>query len=126
MTQDIGDMNYMVLVVDDEPVNSMLMKKYLQEMGISCVQAGSYHEVVEAVNTTEFDLILMDYKLPGRTGIEISEELKQSHPDIKICIQTALECEDISERVDNGFFVGYISKPFRRELFYKEIKNSLQ
>ncbi|QZT35810.1 response regulator [Halosquirtibacter xylanolyticus] len=126
MAQDLGDMNYLVLVVDDEPVNSMLMNKYLQEMGISCVLASSYTEIIESVKNHDFDLILMDYKLPDRTGIEISDELRVNYPDVRICIQTALECEEITERVENGFFAGFISKPFRRERFYREVRAILK
>lgn len=122
MDKDCCDGRYCVLVVDDEPINSMLMKRYLKEMEIDSVVASSSSEVLLEIEKCSFDLVLMDYKLPDKTGIEVTEEIKKRYPQARVCIQTALESEEIQECVDSGFFVGYISKPFRRERFFREVK----
>lgn len=122
MDKDCSDIRYCVLVVDDEPINSMLMQRYLKEMDIDSVVASTSTEVLIEIEKCDFDLVLMDYKLPDKTGVQVTEEIKRRFPKMRVCIQTALESEEIQACVDSGFFVGYISKPFRRERFFREVK----
>jgi len=57
-----------VLVVDDQPVNRMVARGYLERMGCSVVEAATGNEAIEAAVAGAFDLILMDLDLPDMRG----------------------------------------------------------
>jgi len=69
-----------LIVEDDRPINS-LIKKNLELVGHTCVSLYDGTAVVSTVESTAFDLILLDIMLPGRDGFEIIQSM-QDHPPI--------------------------------------------
>ena len=66
-----------VLVVDDHPTNRKLMQAIVEEMGWSCVAAESGADALAACRGGDrFDLILMDYRMPGMDGCETTKAIR--------------------------------------------------
>ena len=103
-----------ILVVDDEPAIRELIRSTLRQGGFDCVEAGSTGEAREAIAAAPPELILLDWMLPGRSGLEFAEELRRETATrtIPIIMITARTEElDKVRGLDTGAD-DYITKPF--------------
>jgi two-component system, OmpR family, phosphate regulon response regulator PhoB len=109
----------MILVVDDEAAIRDMVGVALDTAGFRSMSAESAHEALIAVVDSRPDLVLLDWMLPGRSGIELARRLKQDEltASIPIIMLTAKTSEDNKVQ---GLDVGvddYVTKPFSpREL----------
>jgi CheY-like chemotaxis protein len=69
----------MNLCVDDEPAVSAVSKHALTRLGHRCRRCSSVEEALEAVARSSFDLILADYKMPKKTGLDLRPALHHRH-----------------------------------------------
>jgi len=66
-----------VLLVEDNPVNQMVATEYLEGYGCTITPAGNGIEVLEQIETQDFDLIFMDCQMPEMDGFEATREIRQ-------------------------------------------------
>ena len=110
---------YKILVVDDEQDIREVICFALEAAGFISIQAGHADEARKQILAEDPDLILLDWMLPGRSGLELTRQLKQNSTtkDLPIIMVTARGEEEAKVR---GLDVGaddYITKPFSpREL----------
>ena len=114
-----------ILVVDDES----LMREFLTESLLShrydvdSVESGT--RAYEFMNTTSYDLILTDFKMPKITGIDVLKRARGKMPDCKVVIMTAYgTVENAVEAMKLGAF-DYITKPFSLDEILIIIKRAL-
>jgi two-component system, OmpR family, phosphate regulon response regulator PhoB len=103
-----------VLVVDDEPDIREVMRFALEEAGFRVIDAGHADDARKTLLTDHADILLLDWMLPGRSGLELAKELKQSSKtrSIPIIMVSAKgEEEDRVKGLDTGAD-DYIAKPF--------------
>jgi two-component system phosphate regulon response regulator PhoB len=103
-----------VLVVDDEPDIREVMRFALEEAGFRVLEAGHAEDARKILLTDHADLLLLDWMLPGRTGLELAKELKQSsktRPIPIIMVSARGQEEDRVRGLDTGAD-DYIAKPF--------------
>jgi len=101
-----------VLVIEDEQKMADLLKRGLEEEGMSIEIAGDGEAGLAAVRNGEFELVILDLGLPGRNGLEIAREIRASGRRIPILILTA---QDSTEMKVKGLDIGaddYLTKPF--------------
>ncbi len=102
-----------VLIVDDEPDIREVTRFALEEHGFEVLEAGHADEARKLLGDAP-DLMLLDWMLPGRSGLELAAQLKQS-PKTRlmpiIMISARGEEEDRVKGLDTGVD-DYISKPF--------------
>ncbi|MFT4975981.1 MAG: PAS domain S-box-containing protein [Myxococcota bacterium] len=104
-----------VLVVDDHPVNQLILAHILTDQGLEHRVAGSGREALELVATEHFDVVLMDLHMPDVTGIEATRQIRDlpiPQPHIIGLSADAFE-ETASQCVDAGMD-SFISKPFKK------------
>jgi len=105
-----------ILVVDDDREIRMLLRDYLEKNGFRATTVADGLETRRALESSRFDLIVLDLLLPGENGLEICREIR-SRSDISVIMLTALG--DEIDRVV-GLEMGaddYVAKPFSpREL----------
>jgi len=65
-----------VLLVEDNPINALLARTLLTREGCSVDQAGGGQEALAALAVGEYDLILMDMRMPGLSGLETTERAR--------------------------------------------------
>lgn len=82
-----------VLIADDHALVRQGIRQYLEGAGdITIVgEASTGTQAVELAEKYHPDVLLLDINMPGLTGIEVTQKLKQSHPEIKILILTAYD-----------------------------------
>jgi len=102
-----------VLIVDDEPDIREVMRFALEEGGFRVLEAGHAEDARKLINERP-DLVLLDWMLPGRSGLELAAQIKQS-PKTRgmpiIMISARGEEEDRVKGLDTGAD-DYITKPF--------------
>jgi DNA-binding response OmpR family regulator len=106
-----------VLVVDDDPTVSDVVRRYLEQAGYRVRLAADGLAALAAVAAETPDLVVLDLMLGGIDGLEVCRRLRREHPDLPVVMLTALGEE--ADRVV-GLEVGaddYVTKPFSpREL----------
>jgi len=71
-----------ILIVEDEETNSLYLESLLSINKFKYLLAIDGQQAIDIVNNNKVDLILMDIKLPRLNGLEATEIIKKSHPDI--------------------------------------------
>jgi two-component system NtrC family response regulator len=103
--------DYSILIVDDEDAQRSILKGYLEKKGYKIFSASSGTDGVKAVQNNLIDIVLSDFKMPDKTGLEVLEEVKKINPEISFVILTAYgTIEDAVKAMRLGAF-DYISKP---------------
>ena len=103
--------DYSILIVDDEDAQRSILKGYLEKKGYKIYSASSGTEGIKAVQNNLIDIVLSDFKMPDKTGLEVLEEVKKINPEISFVILTAYgTIEDAVKAMRLGAF-DYISKP---------------
>jgi two-component system, OmpR family, phosphate regulon response regulator PhoB len=103
-----------ILVVDDEPDIREVIRFTLENAGFDVIEAGHADEARKQLTLENPDLILLDWMLPGRSGLDLAQQLKQN-PKTRalpiIMVSARGEEEDRIKGLDTGAD-DYISKPF--------------
>lgn len=103
-----------ILLVDDEPRNLDVLETILQDADYRLVRAASADEALKALIAADFAVIVLDIRMPGTSGFELAQMIKQRKKTqhIPIIFLTAYYQED--EHVMQGYSAGavdYLSKP---------------
>jgi two-component system chemotaxis response regulator CheY len=100
------------LVADDVFVNQKMMLLILKKLGYGAQAAGNGLEVLEALERSIYDVILMDVNMPEMDGLEALREIKSANPEIAVVMITGnASSENVQEAIQNGAS-GFIVKPF--------------
>ncbi|HMR64280.1 MAG TPA: response regulator, partial [Anaerolineae bacterium] len=109
--------NEKILIVDDEKDVLDLCKRILQTQGYEVKTANNGFEAVEVAKHERFDLLLTDIKMPGITGLEIAQVLKDQDPDLICVTMTGFSTMDMAISAVKLGINEFILKPFTpREL----------
>ncbi|TRX57325.1 phosphate regulon transcriptional regulator PhoB [Thalassomonas sp. M1454] len=117
-------MNRQILVVEDEkPIREMICF-VLEQNGFNAVEAEDYEQAKNLLQDPLPDLVLLDWMLPGGSGIQIAREIKKNDYTSKIPIIMLTARSDEDDKV-KGFEVGvddYVTKPFSPKELIARIK----
>jgi len=101
----------LLIVDDDAPLRQTLARRF-QRQGWSVVEAGSGEEAAGLAQQRHFDLALLDLHLPGITGIDLLERLKNCQPELEAIMLTAHgSMETAIDAMKRGAY-DYLTKPF--------------
>ncbi len=101
-----------VLVVEDEPEIRELITLHLQRENHGVDAVGSVEDATKLLRQTPYDLLVLDWMLPGSPGIEMARGIRKNSSDLPILMVTArAETADIVEGLEAGAD-DYLTKPF--------------
>jgi DNA-binding response OmpR family regulator len=113
----VNEMGHRVLVVDDDPTVSDVVRRYLEQAGCEVRLAADGAAGLASIADQRPDLVVLDLMMPGIDGLEVCRRIRHRLPDLPVIMLTALGEE--ADRVV-GLEVGaddYVTKPFSpREL----------
>jgi CheY-like chemotaxis protein len=103
-----------ILVVEDDPVNQMILMDFLAANGYLTIAASSGPEGIEQYDKQAPDLCLVDVQLPRKNGFELMREIKSRGPTPILLMSAVYTDQDASTRtVQLGILAdGYLTKPF--------------
>jgi DNA-binding response OmpR family regulator len=103
--------NAQILHVDDDPDIRLLMSASLQEFGYRVMTAGTIAEALRLAQNFQFDLCILDVKLPDGTGIELCQKLKELQEGAPIVYYSGHADIATSEQALDVCGDAYIRKP---------------
>ena len=117
-----------VLIVEDNDKNLKLVRDALQANGYETMEARSGEEGVTLARQHKPDLILMDIRLPGMSGIEALKALRADPGTaaIRAIAVTASVMSGDMGRITEAGFDGCIAKPIRYAAFLEAVRNAIE
>jgi CheY-like chemotaxis protein len=105
-----------ILVAEDEPMNQLLVKRFLSKLGQSCDLANNGREAVEKIKAGHYDVVFMDVQMPEMDGIHAAKEVRSGQcgeelRGLYICALTAYAMAGDQERCIEAGMNDYLSKP---------------
>ncbi len=114
-----------ILIIDDEKNYLMIIGEILQEEGYAFLTASSGMEALDILNNEIVDLVLTDVKMPGMSGIQLLEKIKQINPDLPVIVMTAYgSVEKAVQAMHKGAYT-FILKPFENQALIAHIGKAL-
>jgi len=105
-------MKYSVLVVDDEPIVCHSVRKILSKQSCAVEEAFDVDAALQKMRLQDYDLVLLDLKMPKRSGMEVLKSIKSQWPEIPVIMVTGHgTIETAIEATKLGAF-NFIPKPF--------------
>ncbi|HID94424.1 MAG TPA: response regulator [Candidatus Latescibacteria bacterium] len=104
-----------ILVVDDEPEACELMKEVLDSLGYDSIATTSAKEALSLVENDNFDLAMIDIRMPEMDGRSLLKAIKMGHRDLPVMVITGYGSAMAPEEMSALGADGYLAKPFMIE-----------
>lgn len=105
-----------ILVVDDDASMRTFLEEALVDLGYPVTPAGSVEDALARLQETQFQAVLTDVRMQGRTGLELVRTLSERYPDLPVVVMTAYgTIESAVEAMRSGAF-DFLTKPFELEV----------
>ncbi|MBI9059098.1 MAG: response regulator [Labilibaculum sp.] len=105
-----------ILIVEDDETSALFLKTILKNFVQKIIYAKTGEQAIEECKShVDFDLILMDIKMPGMSGYEATRQIRQFNKEVIIIAQTAFGLSGDKEKAINAGCNDYITKPINRE-----------
>lgn len=104
-----------VLIVDDQQSVRDVCVDIVQSLGLSAFVAESAARALSLLETGEIDIVLTDVRMPGLSGLELLEIIKQNYPDIEVVILTGYGTIPAAVKTIKLGAYDYLTKPFNVE-----------
>ena len=101
-----------ILVVEDNRINQVVTRKILEKNDLQCYIAENGNEAIKLVKTNDYDLVLMDINMPKKNGIEATKEIRKFNKTIPIIALTAVEIEEMRNKIYDSGMDDIIVKPY--------------
>lgn len=115
-----------LLLVDDEKSIRLLLKRILENEGYFCCLAANAEEASTFLSKNSVDLAIIDINMPGRSGIQLLEEIHRDRPTMGTIILTGNRNQEIADAAISLGANGYLLKPFQKDQVIVSVKNALR
>ncbi|HJZ96475.1 MAG TPA: sigma-54 dependent transcriptional regulator [Candidatus Solibacter sp.] len=115
-----------ILIVDDELVVRDSLDKWFVSEGYFARPASGGREALEALQQAEFDIALIDIKMPGMDGMELQARLKEADPELSVIIMTGYASVDTAVQSLKRGAYDYITKPVDPDELSHLVANALE
>jgi len=114
-----------ILVAEDEFLSQKLIEADLKSKGYNCTVVNNGEKAVEAMDSENFDLVIMDISMSGMDGLEATRKIRVGKKDIPILALSAFPEDDYKQQSLNAGMNEFINKPYQREDLFGKIKKHL-
>lgn len=122
--KEVKKRNIRILLAEDHPVNQHLALKILEKGGFYADSVSNGKEALEALNSTFYDIVLMDVQMPEMDGFEATAQIRKmqgSNDHIPIIAMTAHAMKGDEKRCLEAGMDDYISKPINPQKLFEVI-----
>lgn len=101
-----------ILITDDHPLIRQSLRRILEDSVEASLieEAGSGSELMAKIHERDFDVILLDISLPGKSGLELLKDIKELNPGINVLIVSIYPIEQYGMRAMKLGASGYVTK----------------
>lgn len=116
-------MNARVLVADDSSTMRKIILRSLEAVGVTdSTEAQDGTEAVQLFRSGEFDVVLTDWNMPGKTGLEVVQEIRRQDAHVPIImVTTEVEKQRMTQAVQAGVS-DYLVKPFTPDTLRRKLQ----
>ena len=115
-----------VLIVEDESLIRWSLRQKFEQMSYEVDEAEDGDAALERLNAEVYDLVMLDYKLPDLTGLEILQSLRERDKDVVVIMMTAYSnIANAVEAIKLGAY-DYLPKPFQMDLLLLTVRKALE
>ncbi len=114
-----------ILIVDDEPIVRESIRDWLKDAGYEVATAETGEEALEMMKKQDFSMLILDIRLPGKTGISVLKEVKTFKPEIKSIIITAYPTSELAAEAKELGAIDYLVKPIAPDDLERLIQQTL-
>ena len=119
-------MKVRVLIVEDEQLIRWSLRQKFETRGYKVTEVENGKEAFQALDRDTYDLIMLDYKLPDMTGLDILRQVRKDDNDVVVIMMTAYSSvESAVDAIKLGAF-DYVSKPFDMEAVLRTAEKALE
>ncbi|MBZ0113081.1 MAG: response regulator [Thermoanaerobaculia bacterium] len=111
-TSPPSDTSPRILVADDEPHIRELLARCLENEGYTCSLAPDAKQALQLLEEHDFTLLISDINMPGLTGMELLEVVRERYPDVAVILVTGVDDRKTAIRALQLGAFGYVIKPF--------------
>ena len=117
-----------ILVVEDNPLNRLLLHDILELRGHEVIEASNVDEALPLLDSAHLDLLLLDVQIPGGGGEAVVKEVRKraALAHLPIIAVTSLAMPGDRERLLGSGFQGYLSKPIDTRTFGPTVESFLR
>ncbi len=114
-----------VLIVDDEAAIRRLLRRQLSREGYRCKEASTAEQALNMLESSPIELVILDIKMPGKSGIEVLPEIKARYPDKAVIMDTAATEIGVAIQCLKQGADDYICKPFNLDEVTLSVQRAL-
>lgn len=114
-----------VLLIEDDRTFQRILEGFLVKNKFQTVACSTAKEGLAAVSKQDFELVLLDYRLPDGTGMEVLEQIKPNHPQLPVIIMTSYSDIRTAVKAMKAGAFEYITKPVNPDELLLLIKSAL-
>jgi len=115
-----------ILIVDDEEMVRRLLHQKLSGEGYQCEEAGTAEQALDKLRSNAVELVLLDIKMPGKSGVELLPEIKANYPDTAVIMATAITDTNIAIQCMKQGAYDYLTKPFNLDEVVLNVDRALE
>jgi DNA-binding NtrC family response regulator len=115
-----------LLLVDDDRAMREMLASLFGEQGHDVCQAASAEEALASLEEDDFDVVLSDIRMPGRSGIEMVADVKRLRPGTPVVLMTAFGSVDSAVEAIRAGAYDYITKPFEPDAVRYAVERALE
>jgi putative two-component system response regulator len=122
----ILDQQETLLIVDDEAAIRRVLCQKLSREGYRCEEADTAEQTMNTLTTSPIALVILDIKMPGKSGIELLPEIKSGYHDTAVIMATAVTDVNVAIQCLKQGADDYICKPFNLEEVSLSVQRALE
>ncbi|MBI2059966.1 MAG: response regulator [Nitrospirae bacterium] len=107
----LGEALRILIVDDEEPIRKLLNREF-KRRGLESEGAGDVPTALELLSRKDFDVVLTDIRMPGRSGVDLLRELKSADPSLEVILMTGYASVDTVVQALRLGAADYVCKPF--------------
>ena len=115
-----------ILIVDDEPHVREIVRRALQQQGLSCEVARNGNEAWLYLQSHNLDLITLDVTMPDESGLELLQRIHVEFPDVAVIMLTAVGGADVAIQALTHGACGFLTKPVDQDELVFHVKRGLE
>ena len=119
-------MSYKVLIVDDSKLARMAVSRVLNALypDWARIEAASSDEALRSIEQAHPDIALLDFNMPGRNGLELASDLRQSNPRMPVAVISANRQQEILSRA-TAMGAAFLPKPLTEDALAAFLKSAV-
>jgi putative two-component system response regulator len=115
-----------ILIVDDDEAIRQLLQQILEREGYTTDLASDAEEAIELLSKQIVDLVISDVAMPGKSGIQLLEEIKTTHPNVPILMISGISTKKTAESIISMGAYDFLLKPFQKKQVLISVSNALR